>query len=240
MLIKLIKHELKSSYRSYIGVYAGIVVFSILLAIQSSGDTSFEGFAMTFSLTIFLLMALYILMFVNIVKSLGNRIFGKPGYLLFTVPAKTSEIVLSRVITNFIWIVISTITAAIPIVIFTTVIIGQIDPNITTSFDVIIDLIRDEIIGEYGSIGSAVTMYLSLFALQFLSLIAVVLLANTFANTLYKGDKKLLIAIVIFFAINIFTNMILSSSLFVTTETVYDPYLVIMQLICIVQYINNS
>lgn len=222
MLSKLIKHEFKSSYRRYLPIYAGIILVSLVMYLGLQGN-SIEMAAYALILAIILIVVLYVLVFVNIIKSLGERIFGHPGYLLFSVPAKTSTIVSSRVIVNFLWIVLSTIVGAIPILLFAMYINQVIASTVGSGFT---DLVSDFALSLVGieADASALDMALSvvLRMFDFLQIIAIIFIAYTVANTIYHGDKKKLIGFIIFFAIAFVANMILGSALFTTTETVTE------------------
>ncbi len=219
MLSKLIKHEFKSSYRNYLPVYLGIILVSLVMYISLQGN-SFEAAIYAMLFAIILIIVLYVLVFVNIMKSLGERIFGHPGYLLFTVPAKTRDIILSRVIMNFIWIVISTIIGAIPLLMF----VGYIDQvlvaNAGGEFSELLGDFALSLIGIQAD-ASAIDMVLSVIIriFDFLQIIAVIFIAYTVANTIYRGDKKKLIGFVIFFGISIIVSIILGTAFFTTTET---------------------
>ncbi|MFA6800682.1 MAG: hypothetical protein WCR19_01085 [Acholeplasmataceae bacterium] len=218
MLSKLIKHEFKSSYRNYLPVYVGIILVSLVMYFGLKGD-SIETALYALLIAVILIIVLYVLVFVNVMKSLGERIFGHPGYLLFTVPAQTKDIVLSRVIVNFLWIVVSTLIGAIPLLLF----VGYIDQVVTSSVggefsnllgDFALSLIGIE--SDASMFDKVISVVLRVF--DFLQIIAVIFIAYTVSNTIYHGDKKKLIGFIIFFALTYIVSLILGTAFFTTTE----------------------
>lgn len=220
MLIKLIKHELKSSYRNYILVFAAILIATAILSFTLTTD-SINAIAMTTLVTVVLVTVLYVLVFRNIFLSLGERIYGKSGYLLFTIPAKTRDIVISRLIANFLWIVVSTAIGMLPVIIF----VGYISKGFNNLSDGQFgDLLNQFLLGLLGleenfTVWDAIVSVLQIM-FETVSWIATVFISYTIANTLYKGDRKKLVVFVLFVTTIIVLSFISNLSIFRTKELI--------------------
>lgn len=216
MLIKLIKHELKSSYRNYLPIFSAVLLATLLMWTQSYAETM-DAFFLLISLTMFLIFTLYILVFVNIFKSLGDRIFGKPGYLLFTIPAKTHQIIISRVVANFIWIILATIVAYLPFIVMVDVItnIIAVDPALQVN---VVDLLLQLLGVDVNSGALDITLSILGRIFDFVLIIGVTLFSYAFVNSNYKGERQKLIIFLMFIGVYFIFSTITNTSLFISTR----------------------
>ncbi|CCV64959.1 conserved hypothetical protein [Alteracholeplasma palmae J233] len=225
MLFKLIKHELKSSYRNYVPIFVAVLIATGFVALSISNE-SINGIGLSFMIAMGLVFSLFILMFVNISKSLGDRMFGKPGYLLFTVPASTKDVVLSRIIANFLWVLASTIISMLPIAVFILMIQGiankQEGGASFDAFEILLAVLGITKEANFLDIMVAVIEKM----MTFLHLIAAMFVAFTVSHTAYRGDKKKLVQIVIFIVLVTAVNLFLGSSLFKPSQTATGQILV--------------
>ncbi|MDY0277857.1 MAG: hypothetical protein RBQ97_07210 [Acholeplasma sp.] len=191
MLFKLIKHEFKASYRSYLIFYLIVIALAFLGPVMY--NIQLEAVASLLVPFVFIaIFGVFIFTLVNVFKSFGERIFGKPGYLLFSVPAKTRDIFLSRVLVNIVWMVSSIIVSVIAVYIFIVVLGGEAVAE--GIFDTLKNLFnavepKEIILGLLSS------------GISFISFMALILLVQSIANTLYHGAKKGLIATILYFVI---------------------------------------
>lgn len=218
MLIKLIKHELKSSYRDYLPIFAVVLVFSVLL-LGTNNNQSIETFISLFGFTLITLTILFVLVIKNIFTSLGERIFGKSGYLLFTVPAKTKDIVLSRIISNSIWILSAIIISLIPILIFFSAINNVLSDNDMNANEFIINAILGFLGVDKNAGAMDMTFSVLMKVFDLLQLIAITLISYTLVHTIYKGERKKLMIFVIFVILYIFVSVIANTDIFLSEGT---------------------
>lgn len=99
MLVKLMKHEFIASYRTYLPVYLALYASSILIFLSYRIEAEMVGSLLIIVLSL-LEGAMVIFTIYNLVISLGSRVYGKPGYLLFSIPVKTEKIMLAKFIVN--------------------------------------------------------------------------------------------------------------------------------------------
>lgn len=109
MLGKLIKYEIKSIYKYFLVLYAVIIAgaFTSCGTISaSSGLLSKLGFS-SFILCIFAMMALGVLLLIFTITRFNTSLLGDEGYLMFTVPTSTHNIIWSKAIAILIFDVLS-------------------------------------------------------------------------------------------------------------------------------------
>lgn len=127
MLGKILKYELKSSYKFIIPLYIAVLIVSGILKFQLSFyDTANDSPAQTlynigFTLTIFLfimaLAAASIISFVLLLVRFYKSMFGDEGYLTFTLPCKPDTIMNGKILNVYIWNMLLTITTIIAAII---------------------------------------------------------------------------------------------------------------------------
>ncbi len=200
MLFKLLKHEFIASYRTYLPVYVGLYGLSILIFFSYQVNANIVA-ALLIALFSLLEGAMLIFTIYNLVISLGSRVYGKPGYLLFSVPAKTSEIILSKFIANFIWILISIFVSITSLGISFSILgvydeIGNMVSMIWTTFD--FTSLNVAMFIVYGIV--IILYYIAFFMFLFALL-----------NLIYKGERKLLIGILFYFILSTIMGVIINA-----------------------------
>ena len=120
MLIKLLKKDLKATYRFFIPLLCGYAIaallgkflFEVILAYGkfSFEDAIFNGLTIftVFYFTIFLiyLIACYIMSLVFIIFDFYKTMVSDHGYLTHTLPVKTSQLIWSKTLVGVFWQVI--------------------------------------------------------------------------------------------------------------------------------------
>lgn len=117
MLGKLIKYEIKSIYKYFLVLYAIIIVGAITSygTVKASSDIlSKLGFS-SFILCILAIIALNILLLIFTITRFNSSLLGDEGYLMFTVPTSTHNIIWSKAIAMLIFNLISFIIVGLVI-----------------------------------------------------------------------------------------------------------------------------
>lgn len=140
MLGKLLKYEFKSTSRVLWFLYAGLIAVSLIFglvirvninvddiyitptAIQSNETL---GLLMSILLSalgiiyVLLIYAIFITTTVVIVMRFYKNMLGGEGYLMHTLPVKTSSLIISKIITSFCWMLIAGV-----VVVISTIVLG--------------------------------------------------------------------------------------------------------------------
>lgn len=116
MLGKLIKQELKGTSRFFIPMYIALGVMTLLVKL-TAGFTfdSFGVYSSTSSVTmslitgllimiyVFVIIGIFILTYFIVIRRFYTNMFGDEGYLMFTLPVTTGQLLNSKLIAAFIW-----------------------------------------------------------------------------------------------------------------------------------------
>lgn len=203
MLGKLMKHEILSSYRKFLPIYAGVIILTLLASFSYSLEN--VSAAATFVGLLFTLVGITMLFTLyTIIINLGQRVFGKPGYLLFTTPATTLEIMVSKVLINLLWFIVSIVVSLFAASLF---ILSAFRQNI---FEILKQLIEFLMNNPYETFTVATAGFVYAFYI-----IGMLFFLFALLNMIYKGEKKILIGILLYFAINQVAGLI--SSIFIGT-----------------------
>lgn len=205
MLGKLLKFDLKSTYRSFLFIYLVLIVASLFMSLGgqsfmgniisgNSPSTIFLLITAVYSLSIF---GLLIMMFVNVVRSYYLTMFKKTAYLTHTLPVTTTQLLLSKVIMGFIWIVLSVLVIFLSVFIIS---MRAIDIDFAMLFKVLgnIDWFNLELI--------AGLLFLSASAIETILLFYFILSA---VHTRFVPRYRAVVAIVLYFAIDYVRNFLL-------------------------------
>ena len=106
MLGKLIKHEIKNSARYVMAIYfaaAAVCAFMLLGMLAKVMWVTVVGSMLLYTVGI----AAVIMTLVSVIKNFYDSLYGRQGYLTFTLPVKCSSILISKVLVSFFWIILS-------------------------------------------------------------------------------------------------------------------------------------
>lgn len=120
MFGKLLKHDLKNSYRDYVYLYIAMMAYALLMPlILRFGDSQslFIGFIIVLP-TMILVIGGVIIMFRNVFSFIHRRLYSEAGYLTFSLPVPTWQILLSKVLTLMIWSMVTGLLTFVSMAIF--------------------------------------------------------------------------------------------------------------------------
>lgn len=112
MLIKLLKHEIKATYRIFLLIFAVILFLTLanILGIQTENTYILRFSMAAASIAILPIIVVYA---VTILQRYYNNLYGEEGYLMFTLPVKSWEIILSKYINALIWAILTVLVGGI-------------------------------------------------------------------------------------------------------------------------------
>lgn len=142
MLGKLFKHEFKATGRHFIIIYSVfflITLFNKLFLEISVPSNRFFSYFQNIFMIFYVIMcaAIFIITSVLVVYRFYKNLMCDEGYLMFTLPVTIEEHIIVKMITSFVWMVLSTITFFISILILVS---GH---GFEDTFSQIFDLIRE-------------------------------------------------------------------------------------------------
>ena len=117
MLSKLMKYEIKATARIFLPLYALIIPMSLLTKVflHSTADSFEIPRMITMSVYVILIVALFVMTLIVTIQRFYRNLLGDEGYLSFTLPVKTHTHIDAKLLVTFMWVVISTLIAALSI-----------------------------------------------------------------------------------------------------------------------------
>ena len=194
MFWKLVKYELQSVRKWYLGIYGIAILLSIPLGLmlqkfifvteQSHQEPSllfFAFFTLMVFATIIVWGTIYIATIVLIIRRFAKTVFGREGYLTNTLPVSAHQLILSKLLVAFILDIISSLVILLSIGIIAAFCLDMKDILLATSY--------------FGQILKEIGAFYLFIPSTILSMIAGILFYYLF-NT-----NKVLMGFVAFFAI---------------------------------------
>lgn len=106
MLGKLLKHEIRHSARYTMAIYGAAFAAMVVTGLSLLFDSGWLG-AISCGMLYIIGFAAVVTTLVSIIKNFNDTLFGRQGYLTLTLPVKGSELLISKVLVSFLWIVAS-------------------------------------------------------------------------------------------------------------------------------------
>lgn len=208
MLIKLIKNDIKSSYRELFPLYMGLLLFAVIAAVSVNPER--EWLSVVTVLPFFaLFIATSVILTLTIIKLFTNRLYSNEGYLTFTLPVTTLQTFMAKIITASIWILLTIAVYILATSLFAglwTLLNWNMIEGEFVRFAYIWDKIPwNTIIPEairLFSISLPQTLVGILYACS------MILITVVFVNSSYVSNKKLLIGIIVYLVLNFIFNNI--------------------------------
>lgn len=110
MLGKLLKYEFQATSRTFFPIYIAILLVSIINRVFRRANVDM-GFTLTVFVLVGLFIALGVITLIMIIQRFNKNLLSDEGYLMFTLPVKSSNLIFSKLFVSFIWTIISGIIA---------------------------------------------------------------------------------------------------------------------------------
>ncbi len=200
-MLKLMKYEIIQSWRGFIAIFVGYLILAILCGLNFdigygvvTSDT--EELISGILLTAFTFTAIGIMIgsFIVISKNYSNSMYGKGAALTHTLPVNTHQIILAKLVSSFLWIVISTLVLIFGFITLILLVEGNFSKYF---FDVVSDL--------FGILPTAGYFYYVMSAFNFITL---VFLSISLANSSFIRSHRTFWSIFFFFFISILVGNI--------------------------------
>lgn len=206
MLGKLMKYEFKACGRTFFPLYVGILLFSAINGVNFKSE-SLEGFAIypgsygvqnILMLVLFaLFVALFVITILLTIQRFKKNLLDNEGYLMFTLPVKSSNLILSKLLVALIYAIISVIVASLSFFI-----IGAISGviNIVEFFEAFAQLNLLD-----GYIEFVIYIILNLLISYIISVLTIYLSLST-GQLPQLSKHRVAAGVILFFVINLIIN----------------------------------
>lgn len=116
MLGKLLKYEIKATAMTFLVMYAAILGLAIFNMVFNQVKFN-AGIVITLGVLVVLFIALGIVTIIMAVQRFNKNLLGDEGYLMFTLPVNSRQIIISKLLVTIMWIFFSGIVAILTFVI---------------------------------------------------------------------------------------------------------------------------
>lgn len=116
MLGKLLKYEFKATSRTFLPIYGALILVALGNRLFRMGNID-VAFGLTTAILVGLFVALGVLTLIVTIQRFNTNLLGDEGYLMFTLPTKMSELILSKLITTVAWGILSGIIGILTFII---------------------------------------------------------------------------------------------------------------------------
>lgn len=237
-MLKLIKHDLiatKKSFITMILIIFGFCVISPLFTIfqikSSNSEFTKSIIELMLSTSYLLIVVLTCITIINLFNYLTKSLFSKRGYLTFTLPYKSSTIILSKIITTMIWLILFNLV----IYVSSTLMLIEINAIVKSILGDEVYIISSDLIFDlifYGMSPLDIFINVLLSIVQLLFFIVTYLLSVSLTHSSYIKSTKTSLSALIFVGIiavaSVLDNVI---SIFMIEINVASTWIYIIKLV---------
>lgn len=204
MFGKLLKHELKHTARYHFAIIiANIVATAIMGVVFIPKNDSLLSLTtvLLFVVSATIMYATIIVSLVAVIKNFYDTIFSRQGYLTLTLPVKGSQLLASKVIISFFWIIVSFFMSALPSTVLSKC-LQQL------GVDEAVEKGATMALGSPLTTVTTIVYVVAIVLIVILSYVTSVYFSVTLANTRLFSKHPKLFGSIIFITINVSTLMI--------------------------------
>lgn len=122
MLSKLIGYEFKSTRRIFLPAYGVMLILALVNAIfiampHYTLEHIFAPFGVLMTVYFLAMFAVCVLSFAYMINRFYKNLLGDEGYLMFTLPARPSQLIWSKCITSTIWMIVTVILCSVSLLV---------------------------------------------------------------------------------------------------------------------------
>lgn len=232
MLRKLFKYDFKSLSRMMWTINIGVIILSILISAVFTINLRYSGTALAGAGTLINILRIISLLFVALAcTAIGvaaiavtillayrfyKNFFDNEGYLTFTLPVSTNAKLISKILSAFVWTLISFVAMLIAcaiILLFGTATTGIINTGIISSLKEFFAFI----IPRIGSNEIFLIIELILICLASVIFNIILIFLSITIGSIIANKHKILASVGMFFVINMLVSILQTVSVFATT-----------------------
>lgn len=222
MLGKLMKYEFKATGRLLVPLYIALMIFTIInklfmgdaMYADLGTSTSFRNFIQVVTMIIYvvIMVSIFIATLVIIIQRYRTNLLGDEGYLMNTLPVKSWQNIMSKLLVSSIWMILSVIMSMLSIIIL------AYQKDMFSMFGTVMSALFKE---AYSYIGSNLVFFIIEFVLMIIVAICASILilyaSLSIGNLFTKG--KILASFGAFIVLNTASKAI---SAFVLVPMIYN------------------
>lgn len=227
MFGKLLKHELRHTARYHFAILTASLIATVVMGLSLifKADTVLS---MAMFPLVIVAFAVIIVSLTSVIKNFYETIYSRQGYLTLTLPVKCNQLLISKVLISFFWIIVSYIAAFLPFVFILIHIKKQLDADNMTD-----ELVQTftEFLPSGGSMAVIVVFFVITSLISILSYVGYVYFSVTAANTRLLSKHPKLFGVLVFMAIHFIvgavtdlTADVLPLNFIITTDSAFFSF----------------
>lgn len=220
MLGKLIKHEFKASAHSVLNIYLAAAITIVIMLLSYAVKIRWISALSTVALLIISVLAVVITI-IAVIAGFYKTLYGSQGYLSFTLPVKSGQLLGAKALVSFVWILLSYI---ICIGIFVGVyfyVSAKVGENTVENIKMLLQVFGGV---STKAIGQMIIFFVVSIIMQIAVLIAEIYFSITLANTRAFQKIGAVSAIFIFFGVFVLMQIVTAVlTTYVPVTLYYDP-----------------
>lgn len=206
MLGKLIKNEFKTSAHSVLNIYLAAAITIGVMMLSYVAKIKWISTLSTVAL-LFISVIAVIITLVAVITNFYKTLYGNQGYLSFTLPVKSGQLLTAKALVSFAWILISyiiTIAIWVGVYFYASAMVGK---DTITAITTLMQMVEG--MPNLTVIRQLLMLFCAMIFTQIAVFIAQVYFAITLANTKTFQKIGMVSAIFIFFAVFVAMQIII-------------------------------
>jgi len=240
MLAKLMKYEIKATSRWFLPLYGTILIFALINKftfinplVNNPAAFNNKSFASVIKgimsvLPMFIFVMLFVGIFVTtlivVIQRFYKNLLGDEGYLMFTLPVKAWQHILSKLLVSMLWYLFSSIVALCSILIL---IPGETLKQITYALGILIEFLG------LPSVIILVLCVVTTLIMGILEIYSAISLGHLF------NKHKLLLSFAMYLGISMINQFVYSLVIFLVLGIAYIPFNAIGDITISFRYVLN-
>ena len=195
MLGKLIKNEFKAGIHSIAFIYLAAIAAAAVMAVSLSFDITMMV-AVSMVAIFVIAIAIVVITFLFLIINFNKTLYKDQGYLTFTLPITSGQLLFAKALCSFIWLVISYVVAIGMILLAAKSIEGYVGEEDIAYAKIVLSMFTE--LPSVGLVVEAVSLILLKIFIVLISLVAEVFFAVSLSNIKAFQSHSTIFSIVIF------------------------------------------
>lgn len=157
MLTKLMKYDIRSTWRDFAGIYLAILLGVIIVPLLINNINIPIASTLAMLIITSIIIGTIVLTIINLFHIFLKNVYSKQGYLTMTLPVTSGQLVFSKLLVSTMWIVLTGIVSIIGFFIFAFV----MNPTANINFTEIISEIHAVLSGQ-GYLSAALIIFITI------------------------------------------------------------------------------
>ncbi len=207
MLGKLIKNEMKAGLHSVAFIYLAALAAGSIMAISLMFDITLMV-AISMVAIFVIAIAIVVITFASLIVNFNKTLYRDQGYLTFTLPVTSGQLIFAKALCSFIWLILSYAVAIGMLLIAAKSIESYVGEEDIAYFKIVLSMFAE--LPSVGLIIEAVSLILIKIFIVIVALVAQVFFAVSLSNVKPFQSASILWSIVLFIVFFTVTTLVAS------------------------------